>query len=293
MKKVRAVAVIAIIFITNLSCFAQRWEIGVGAGISYYVGDLNPTGHFKFPHPSGTIFVKRVLTEHWSIRGGFTYLGVYADDQQGDFAYQPVRNLNFTTHIFELHAAAELNFFPFSMSPDRYQKHIRKWTPYMFAGVGAYYYDPRTLDGGVALLPLGTEGQGTSATDRVQYSPVMPCVPFGLGVKFNIKNKFAIGLEYGMRLTFNDYLDDVSTDYSINGVIAAENGATAANLSNRSLGDYSAQSNDFYQRGIKTDLDWYGYLGVSLIFYIKDPTTCSSGIKGGYGTGKLKSKGKK
>lgn len=290
MKLVRVFSVAILVISSNLSSVAQSWEIGFGAGISYYTGDLNPTGHFKFPSPAGTIFVKRILTPHWAIRGNFTYMGIWADDSQGDFSYQLVRNLNFRSHVFELHAAAELNFFPFAMNPHQYQKKIKKWTPYFFAGVGAYYNNPVTLDTGDELLPLGTEGQGTSVTDRAPYSPVMPCMPFGLGFKFNIKNKFAINIEYGMRLTFSDYVDDVSTDYSVNAAIGAENGPTAAILSNRAGGNYSDLSNDFYQRGIKTDLDWIGYLGVSLVFYIKDPTSCSSGVKGGHGTGKLKNK---
>lgn len=290
MIKVRAIVVAILVFYSNLSSFAQRWEIGFGAGISYYTGDLNPTAHFKFPNPAGTIFVKRILTPHWAIRGNFTYMGIHADDSQGDFSYQLVRNLNFRSHVFELHAAAELNFFPFAMNPHEYQRKIKKWTPYFFAGVGAYYNNPVTLDTGEELLPLGTEGQGTTINDRAPYSLVMPCMPFGLGFKFNIKNKFAINIEYGMRLTFSDYIDDVSTDYSINSVIANENGVNAAVLSNRAGGPYSDLSNDFYQRGIKTDLDWIGYLGVSLVFYIKDPTSCSSGVKGGHGTSKLRNK---
>jgi hypothetical protein len=289
MKKVRAVVLFAIIFCLNLSCFAQRWEIGVGAGISYYVGDLNPTGHFKFPHPSGTVFVKRILSNRWSVRGGFTYLGVYADDAQGDFAYQGVRNLNFRSNIFEVHVAAELNFFPYGMNEHNftgrysYNEKVRKWTPYLFAGIGGYYYDPYTVINGneVQLQPLGTEGQETdSYEDRQLYSRFMPCIPFGMGVKFNIKSKMTIALEYGLRLTFNDYLDDVSSDYAINSEIVAIHGSIAGDASDQSTGDYAATSNDHYQRGIKTDLDWYGYLGVSLIFYIKDPKVCT-GIYGG------------
>jgi hypothetical protein len=292
MKKVRAAVLIAIIFITIPSCFSQKWEIGIGGGVSYYVGDLNPTGHFKFPHPSGTIFVKRIITNRWSVRAGFTYLGVYADDAQGDFAYQQVRNLRFQSNIFELHIAAELNFFPFGMNQRSYTERfsynekIRKWTPYLFAGIGAYYYDPVTTINGtlVHLQPLGTEGQQTSSyQDRKPYSQFMPCLPFGLGVKFNIKNKLTIAMEYGMRLTFNDYLDDVSSDYAINSEIVAEHGGIAGTASDQSKGDFASSSNDHYQRGIKTDLDWYGYLGVSLIFYIKVKEGCQLG---GFQTGK-------
>src|SRR5690349_15618658 len=117
MKKVRAVAATLIVLcITNLSSFSQRWEIGFGAGVSYYVGDLNPTGHFVFPNPSGTIFVKRVLTNRWSLRGGISYFGLNAEDQRGDWGYQHVRNLNFRSHLFEAHVAAELNFFAFGIN---------------------------------------------------------------------------------------------------------------------------------------------------------------------------------
>ena len=286
MKKVRAAVLVATIFITNLSSFSQTWEIGIGGGVSYYVGDLNPIGHFKFPHPAGTIFVKRILTNRWSLRGGFTYLGVSATDQQGDFAHQQVRNLSFYSDIFEVHIAAELNFFPFGMNQHSHLEKIRKWTPYLFAGIGGYYYDPKTTINGqtVQLMPLGTEGQGTNSyPDRKPYSQFMPCLPFGMGLKFNIKNRMTFAIEYGMRLTFNDYIDDVSSDYAINSEIVATHGAVAGVASNMSKGDYAASSNDHYQRGIKTDLDWYGYLGVSLIFYIKDPSSCQMG---GFHTGR-------
>lgn len=282
MKKCGAVFLTAIILmLTNPGAFSQKWEIGVGGGVSYYVGDLNPTGHFKFPGPSVTIFGKRILTNRWALRAGIQYFRIEANDEAGDFAYQQVRNLNFSSNVFEVHVAAELNFFPFGINQRSYKEKIKTWTPYFVMGIGAYYYQPETFANGVQITDIsgmGTEGQGTTAyPERKPYSKVMPCVPFGLGVKFNIKDKFTIAAEYSMRVTFNDYLDDVSSDYGINNQILAEHGQLAADISDQSKGDYAANSNDFYQRGIKTDWDWYGYLGVSLIFYIRDPSTCNMG----------------
>src|SRR5688572_3999115 len=116
MKKVRVVAAtLIIILLSNLRCFSQKWEIGIGGGVSYYVGDLNPTGHFLFPNPSGTIFVKRFITNRWSIRGGISYMGLNADDQRGDWGYMQTRNLNFRSHLMEAHVAMELNFFAFGI----------------------------------------------------------------------------------------------------------------------------------------------------------------------------------
>ena len=224
-------------------------------------------------------------------------MGVSADDVQGDWGYQQVRNLNFQTDIYEIHIAAELNFFPFGINQHSHTEKVRTWTPFLFAGIGGYYFDPMTMYNGslVQLQPLGTEGQGTPTyyNDRPRYSRFMPCVPFGLGVKFNVNNKVTIAAEYGMRLTFTDYLDDVSTDYAINSEIVTTNGAIAGDLSDQSKGPPDATSNDHYQRGIKTDLDWYGYLGVSLIFYFKDPTICLGVGPGGKKSSKLNAKGKK
>jgi len=268
--------------IINPGVHSQTWEIGIGGGVSYYVGDLNPTGHFKFPGPSGIIYGKRIISNRWSVRGGFQYCRVEASDAAGDYGYQHVRNLRFSSNIFEVQLAAELNFFPFGINQHSFKEKIRTWTPYFVMGIGAYYYQPESYINGAMvedLSVLGTEGQGTSGfPDRKPYSKFMPCIPFGLGVKFNINNKLTIGVEYAMRVTFTDYLDDVSKDYAIYNQILNENGPDAAVASDQSLGDYSNTSNDFYQRGIKTDWDWYGYLGVSLIFFIPDPNGCEGGF---------------
>jgi hypothetical protein len=38
-------------------------------------------------------------------------------------------------------------------------------------------------------------------------------IPFGIGAKMNVSKKVGIGLEWGPRKTFTDYLDDVSGTY--------------------------------------------------------------------------------
>src|SRR5690606_3722723 len=87
----------------------------------------------------------------------------------------------------------------------------------------------------IALQPLGTEGQGTSLSTKKNYSLNQFTVPLGIGIKLNIKDGLAISLEYGIRKTFTDYLDDVSGYYVDTDILARENGTIAASLSNRSL----------------------------------------------------------
>ena len=79
--------------------------------------------------------------------------------------------------------------------------------PYIFAGVGVTYSNPKgKLDGTKhALRPIMTEG--------VKYSPLHIVLPSGIGVKYKVNYLFDLALEITYRFTFTDYLDDVSGFY--------------------------------------------------------------------------------
>lgn len=256
-----------------LTLKSQTWEVGLSGGVSYYVGDLNPTGHFHFPHPAGSVFGKYNFHPHWSVRASFSYMHLSADDEVGLFGFQQTRNLRFDTELFEVGGAIEFNFFPYRPG----DSDFKRWTPYIFLGLSAFYYNPYVVyqDQNTELQPLGTEGQGTPSTNfGSRYALVQPSVPFGLGFKFTVVDRFSIGIEYGMRLLFTDYLDDVSNRYGPNGEILTYSGSVAADLSDESRGPWSVLSNDNYQRGIRTDNDWYGYVGITFSYNIADPKSC-------------------
>jgi hypothetical protein len=113
----------------------------------------------------------------------------------------------------------------------------------------------------IALQPLGTEGQGTRANNKLPYSLNQLTVPLGLGVKITLKKRLAISLEYGIRKTFTDYLDDVSGNYVSSEIIRNENGPLAATLANRSLNTETAVN-----RGNPNNKDWYVFYGFMLTF---------------------------
>jgi len=61
------------------------------------------------------------------------------------------------------------------------------------------------------------------------------CIPFGVGIKYNISEKLNLSLEVAHRYTFTDYIDDVSTTFvGIDKFPASGNGPTAALLQDRS-----------------------------------------------------------
>jgi hypothetical protein len=85
---------------------------------------------------------------------------------------------------------------------------------YLFGGIGVMYFNPKAEYQGqwVALQPIGTEGQGLEGEDD-KYSRFTFTIPYGIGVGKSIDRYWSVNLEFTMRMTFTDYIDDVSTDY--------------------------------------------------------------------------------
>ena len=96
-------------------------------------------------------------------------------------------------------------------------------------------------------------------------------VPLGVGVKFALGKKATINLEYGIRKTFTDYLDDVgSNTYVDAATLAAENGPLAAALTNRSLDGFR-----YGKRGNSATSDWYSFYGAVVTFRLGKPNRCT------------------
>ncbi len=125
--------------------------------------------------------------------------------------YRNYRNLHFRSFLVELSATAEVHILKFKPGNTR-----TRWTPYFTTGIAVFAFNPKAEYNGqwVALQPLGTEGQGLPEyPNRKKYSRVQPAIPLGFGVKVNLSPRWVLGLETGHRVTFTDYMDDVSTTY--------------------------------------------------------------------------------
>jgi hypothetical protein len=184
------------------------------------------------------------------------------------------RNLSFKSTIFEISNQIELNFMAYAPGNLDY-----RFTPYIFSGISLFYFDPMAKYDGkwYALEPLGTEGQATSAfPNSKKYSRTSFAIPFGIGFKYNITYYLTLGLEWGIRKAFTDYLDDVSTTYADPYVLGSENGQLSAVLADRSkAADGEAVNNTGLQRGNSKTKDWYSFAGITLSVKIKNKSkTC-------------------
>jgi hypothetical protein len=262
MKQFITLVIFSVFISTNLS--SQYTEVGVFVGVSNYHGDLTPKNlEVSSYAPAFGAFGRYNFNGHLAAKVHF-YKGVL---QGSDFHAQVTkgeraRNLSFRTDIYELGAQFEYNFLDFKVA---IKDHIT--TPYIFAGVAGFYYNPQAEINGqwFDLRPLSTEGQGLEGSSAQPYQKFSIAIPMGLGVKFNINHVTNIGLEFGMRKTFTDYIDDVSTTYPDLNVLASEVGDFAAALSYRAP-EYNPDAPADPQgtsRGDATDKDWYFFGGVT------------------------------
>lgn len=205
----KLITAILVLFVT-FPVSAQRSEVGLFGGASYYNGDINPNNQFelsKKPFAYG-LFYRYNFDSRLAIKLGYTKGELLGNkDFSSSDVVSPPSNISFKTSINELSAQFEVNFYDFSIDGDR-----NRISPYIFGGMGLTFYNG-TATYNISSLP-------TAVTKPPTYPMFGPnkingsCIsfPFGVGVKYCPFPNVTTGLEWGMRKTTTDKLDGVYTD---------------------------------------------------------------------------------
>ena len=231
-------------------------------GASNYKGDLQSRAiETSEIHAAYGAFARYNFNRHFAVRLQGMYTTVSGSDANHR-ANNPLRdrNLSFESSIVEVSLTAEINVFGLDV---RDQKGS---SIFLFGGVGAVKFNPRAELLGIMydLQPLGTEGQNQSTSN---YGLISATFPVGIGAKIALNHKLNLSLEYGLRFTLTDYLDDVSTTYPDLNIMSGID-PVAASLAYRSLEvDPSAPVNPFGEaRGDANTMDKYMIGGITLSY---------------------------
>ena len=254
--------IISLLLISSV-CKGQEWQVEFMAGIAEYNGDLTQQRiTFKQLRPAAGLNLKYNTGNFINVRAGIFYTKLVADDRNNKSAGLQRRNLNFKTDIVELNLIAELNLF----DPAIYTSY-----PYLFAGVGVFYFNPYSFNENnkrTYLRPLSTEGEDLPEyPQRKRYSLIQPCIPLGAGWKMAINEKWDISLEVGYRFLFTDYLDDVSKTYVDPNILAYEKGQQAPKMAYRGTASTQIEGR---QRGNPGKNDSYFMGGLKISTSIDD-----------------------
>ena len=255
------------------------FDFGISTGLGNYYGDIVPTFFsFRQLHPDMGIFARYNIGNYFALRSTFIYGAISGDDK---YYNNPARNLSFRSNLAELSATAEINLRSFHA----FDRRKNNFTPFLFFGIALFHFNPETQydNQWIYLQPLGTEGQGISPVYGNKYSLFGVSLPIGGGLKYRMETSYnhyiTIGAEFGIRKTFTDYLDDVSTSHvgaAWYDSVKAYNGTMAANLAWREDEYYAAHGRPEIlkgsyvpdvRRGNQNNKDWY-YFGNITISYV-------------------------
>jgi hypothetical protein len=198
------------------------------------------------------------------------------DDKTTNETFRSYRNLNFYSPLVEFEVQGEYSLTRERIGHRYNLRRVRgvkgfKVNTYVFIGLAGFWFNPQGKDADGkwhSLQPLGTEGQGIAPT-REKYSRISIAIPYGIGFKYGLTRRWSIGLEFGVRKTFTDYIDDVSTSYYDNNKIKEVNGDVAAYLADPSNGDNPGWTAGGQQRGDPSDKDAYMFMIINLTYKLR------------------------
>lgn len=282
-----------------LASYAQyRLDIGLHTGVSNYLGEMGGkekarrdfVNDIKLSrtHASLGAFVRYKLHPYIALQGDIFYGRISGDDKLSTNPGRAGRNLNFRNDILELSVNAQFRIAQFS-DVGRTFRYRNDFRAYAFTGLAAFYHNPRAFynDTWIDLRPLRTEGQ------TKPYKKISAAIPLGIGFYFTKNRKYRIGWELGVRKTFTDYLDDVSTQYAD----PEDLNPLAAELANRTdeLSSMPASEANYQpgsKRGDPTNKDSYIFSTVNISYVLKGRPAFKTPKYGGYDFDRVKTRRK-
>lgn len=270
MRTFKLLFLIGIIFLARPSD-AQKFELGIMAGICNYQGDLTPgTARISYgnPHPAYGLHVGYEVNDIITLRAKVTLTSMSGYDSQARKAWRLERNLHFESSLQE----AGINIEIYGLNIFKSMANLA-FHPYAITGFNVFKFNPMAQYGTgsskvwTPLQPLGTEGQGTTVfPDRKKYNLTEFSIPWGFGVRYTLNNYISVSLDLTQRWTFTDYLDDVSKTYAPLDMLLSAYGETSANLAYRGyeLG-FDQEITKETPRGNPNENDWYVITNVTFI----------------------------
>lgn len=158
-----------------------KFDMGGQLGMSGYLGDANTSNIFKHPGFSAGVSFRYIPNVRMAVRGVFNTLSLSGNSADMENALPGGAVYDFKSQVFDLGARYEFNFFPYGVGET--YKRLRKWTPYLTAGIGVSL---ATCDGNTAFAPN---------------------IPMGFGVKYKPRERWNVGIEFTMTKNFSDKID--------------------------------------------------------------------------------------
>jgi hypothetical protein len=172
-----------LIYFIGATAVAQeyKYEIGGMVGASMYMGDANQTNLLRGFNPAVGFVLRRNFDFRWAVKTDLMMGRITGNTKNTDNVFPNMGETSFARNFFELGGQIEFNFLPYS---DKFAYlNTSKIAPYLLTGVG------------FTVAPGKNQTFGSLN------------IPLGLGVKYKIRNRINLGLEYAVHKLFSDSFD--------------------------------------------------------------------------------------
>jgi opacity protein-like surface antigen len=200
MKLASKLVLLFLLFICSTAVAQEyKYELGGMAGMSMYMGDANQNSFFKEWNPSVGVIFRKNLNFRWALKTDLLYGKVSGDTKNNNNVFPDQARASFSRSFFELGGQMEFNFLPYS---DKFAYlNTSKVSPYIFTGLG------------LTLAP----GENQTFFNLN--------LPIGVGVKYKLRNKINIGIEYSVHRLFGDGFDTPDKNgFNLNNPYQVNNG---------------------------------------------------------------------
>jgi len=169
---------------------SYRFDLGAGLGVGGYMGDLNESNPFGRPGFTGDISFRYRIDTRWALTTVLGYSRLSGNSADLGAALPDGVGYTFKSTVVDLSERIEVNFFAFGIG-ETYKK-LRRWSPYLAVGLG------------VAMASCEND-------NNIAFT-----IPMAVGVKYKLRERLNLGLEFSMTKAFSDHLDgDIADLYQV------------------------------------------------------------------------------
>ena len=160
---------------------SYRYDIGVGLGMSGYLGDANESNLFKHPGFAANAGVRYLFDSRWAAKAQLSMATISGNTADFENVLPGNAQYSFKSTVYDLSVKGEANFFAYGIGET--YKRLRRWTPYLTVGIG---------------LTMASSAGNTSAAFSI---------PMGVGFKYKLSRRLNLNAEFTMTKVFGDKID--------------------------------------------------------------------------------------
>ena len=212
MKKAVVLLLFCCIHFIAIGQFASsKFEFGINGGLFVYQGDLTSSrlGSYKTLKPGLNVFVNKIISPLLSLRTNVTFGKLQGNDAKyATPEYRQQRSFNFTSPVFEISELLVADLLKNNLA-----RQSSGLSPYIFTGLGFSFLNIHrdwSRFNAEYFSSESTTLSGLVADQQHKLPKLIPAIPIGAGVRYQLSSKISLNVETSYRVMSTDYLDGFS-----------------------------------------------------------------------------------